>query len=111
MPDPVDRWKHASGRLHRIERRRIAAPSEVLPAWARGIERTVRRPELRDVFWFGMYTGMRLGEVLGLRWDRVDSGTGTLRVDDTKTGEPLVLPITRQLATRARRVVHTPHQR
>ena len=97
MPDPVDRWKHASGRLHRIERRRIAAPSEVLPAWARGIERTVRRPELRDVFWFGMYTGMRLGEVLGLRWDRVDSGTGALRVDDTKTGEPLVLPITRQL--------------
>ena len=97
LPDPVARWKHAGGRLHRIERRRIAAPSEVLPAWAHGIERAVRRPELRDVFWFGMYTGMRLGEVLGLRWERVDSGTGALRVDDTKTGEPLVLPVTRQL--------------
>ena len=97
LRDPVARWKNAGGRVHAIERRRIEAPSELLPAWAQGIEHCVRRPELRDVFWFAMYTGMRLGEVLGLRWDRVDSDTGALRVEHTKSGEPLILPITRQL--------------
>ena len=103
--DPTARWKHAGGRLHRIERRRIDAPSQVLPAWARGIERAVRGPQLRDVFWFGLYTGMRLGEVLGLRWDGVDWDTRAFRVAETKTGEPLVLPVTRQLdAVLARRL-------
>ena len=97
LRDPVARWKNAGGRLHRIERRRIDPPSEVLPTWARGIERAVRRPELRDLFWFGMYTGMRLGEVQSLRWERVDANARAFRVDETKTGEPLVLPITRQL--------------
>ena len=97
LSDPVARWKHAGGRVHRIERRRIDAPSEVLPAWAHGMEHGVRTPQLRDVFWFGMYTGMRLGEVLDLRWDRVDADACAFRVEETKTGEPLVLPITRQL--------------
>ena len=41
---------------------------------------------LRDVFWFGMYTGMRLGEVLPLRWERVNREALVFRVDDTKTG-------------------------
>ena len=41
---------------------------------------------------------MRLGEVFELRWDRVDHDAMTLRVEDTKTGEPLVLPIVRQVA-------------
>ena len=55
-------------------------------------------PALRDVFWFGMYTGMRLGEVLPLRWERVNREALVFRVDQTKTGTPLELPITRQLA-------------
>ena len=45
-----------------------------------------------------MYTGMRRGEVMPLRWDRVDRGAGVFRVDETKTGTPLELPVTRQLA-------------
>ena len=53
---------------------------------------------LRDVFWFGMYTGMRLGEVPPLRWERVNREALVFRVDDTKTGAPLKLPITRQRA-------------
>ena len=52
----------------------------------------------RDALWFGLYTGMRLNEVLPLRWERVDMAGLVFRVEETKTGEPLELPITRQLA-------------
>ena len=51
----------------------------------------------RDVFLFGLYTGMRRGEIIPLRWERVYLGAGLLRVEETKTGVPLELPVTRQL--------------
>ena len=54
---------------------------------------------MRDAFWFGFYTGMRLREVLLLSWDRVDMANMVLRVGETKTSAPLELPIIRQLAT------------
>ena len=42
---------------------------------------------------------MRLREVLPLRWNRVGMAALVFRVEETKTGTPLELPITRQLAT------------
>ena len=48
--------------------------------------------------WFGLYTGMRRDEVLTLRWERVDMDALTFRVEETKTGVPLELPVTNQLA-------------
>ena len=42
--------------------------------------------------------GMRREEVLTLRWEWVDMNSFTFRVEETKTGIPLELPITRQLA-------------
>ena len=53
---------------------------------------------VRDILWIGVYTGMRLGEVKSLRWERVDLEKRILRVEETKTGEVLELPITDQLA-------------
>lgn len=38
-----------------------------------------------DVFLFGLYTGMRRGEVLPLRWERQDLDKGLFRVEETKT--------------------------
>ena len=70
----------------------------MLPRWHRGIEAAVRNPVARDAFRFGLYTGMRRSEVFGLRWTQVDLASMTLRVEETKTGEPLELPLTRQLA-------------
>ena len=98
LRNPVERWKHAGGRAHRLKRRRIEHPAVLLPAWDRGICEGVRRPEVQDFFRFGLYTGMRRGEVLGLRWDRVALGEGRFRVDETKGDECLELPVTRQLA-------------
>ena len=97
MHNPVDLWLAAGGRFHRRVRRRISAPAEVLPCWRAGIEAAVAKPAVRDAFWFGLYTGMRVNEVLPLRWARVDIGGRVFRVEETKTGVALELPITRQL--------------
>ena len=54
-------------------------------------------PAARDAFLFGLYTGMRINEVLPLRWERIDMAALAFRVEETKTDEPLELPVTRQL--------------
>ena len=96
LHDPVDQWRATGGRPHRQRSRRIPPPAEVLPCWHRGIETAVRNHVARDAFRFGLYTGMRRDEVLGLRWAQVDMNAMTFRVEETGTGEPLELPVTRQ---------------
>ena len=98
LRNPVEQWLAGGGRYHRKRRRRISSPAEVLPCWRAGIEAEVVLPLTRDIIWFGMYTGMRRGEILPLRWERVDMAGRLFRVEETKTGEPLELPMTRQLA-------------
>ena len=98
LRNPVEQWLAAGGRFNPKRRRRISGPAEVLPRWRAGIEAVGLEPAIRDIFLIGMYTGMRRGEILSLRWERIDLERRVLRVEDTKTGEPLELPITRQLA-------------
>ena len=98
LRNPVELWLAAGGRFNRQRRRRISAPAVVLPRWRAGIEAAVPDGAMRDIFLIGLYTGMRLGEIVSLRWERVDLEARILRVEETKTGEPLELPITRQLA-------------
>ena len=98
LHNPVAQWRAAGGRLHRQRRRRIQPPAELLPRWHRGIETGVKSPVARDALRLGLYTGMRHSEVLELRWDRVDMDAMTLTVEETKTGEPLEIPVVRQVA-------------
>ena len=98
LRNPVELWTAGGGRLNRMRRRRISSPAEVLPRWRSGVEAIGLPPDHRDIFAIGAYTGMRLGEVVSLRWERIDLDRGILRVEETKTGEPLELPLTRQLA-------------
>ena len=98
LHNPVAQWRAAGGRLHRQRRRRIQPPSEVLPRWHRGIEKGVKSPVARDALRLGLYTGMRHSEVLELCWDRVDLDAMTLTVEETKSGEPLEIPVVRQVA-------------
>ena len=98
LRNPIDLWLAGGGKFHRKARRKISAPAEVLPCWRAGIEAEVNNPAIRDALWFGLYTGMRRDEVLTLRWERVDMDALTFRVEETKTGVPLELPITNQLA-------------
>ena len=98
LHNPVAQWRAAGGRLHRQRRRRIQPPAEVLPRWHKGIEAGVKSPVARDALRLGLYTGMRHSEVLELRWDRVDMDAMTLTVEETKSGEPLEIPVVRQVA-------------
>ena len=98
LRNPVELWLAAGGDYHRPRRRKISTPAEVLPRWRAGIEAEVVTPAAQDAFLFGFYTGMRINEVLPLRWERIDMDALSFRVEETKTGEPLELPITRQLA-------------
>lgn len=97
LRNPVEQWLGGGGRYHRKSRKRISSPAEVLPCWRKGIDATVGNPVHRDVFLFGLYTGMRRGEIMPLRWERVDMDARLFRVEETKTGVPLELPVTRQL--------------
>ncbi len=50
----------------------------------------------------GYFTGMRLSEVLGLKWEQIDflNGTITLRAGETKNDQGRIIPVVPQLATR-----------
>ena len=98
LRNPVDLWLAGGGKFHRKTRRKISSPAEVLPCWRAGIVAEANNSAIRDALWFGLYTGMRREEVLTLRWERVDMDALTFRVEHTKTGVPLELPLTRQLA-------------
>ena len=72
-----------------------ARPAEVPPRWHRGIEKGVKSPVARAAL-RPLYRDALLG-VIELRWERVDLDAITLTFEETKTGEPLVIPIVRQL--------------
>ena len=50
-------------------------------------------PGIHPIVKFAIYTGCRRGEILGLTWDRVDMEQGFIYLDDTKTGDPRVVPL------------------
>ena len=97
LRNPVEMWLAGGGRYHRKRRRMISSPAEVLPRWREGMEKAVKNPVHRDLFLFGLYTGMRRGEIMALRWDDVDLEAGLFRVEETKSGAPLELLITHRL--------------
>ncbi len=54
---------------------------------------------LRPLLTVGFYTGMRLGEILGLRWENVSFLDVQIRLDpgSTKNDEPRAIPLTGEL--------------
>ena len=95
LRNPVALWQAGGGRFNKKGRRKIDPPADILPKWHKGFE-AIQNTVIRDAIDVGLYTGMRLREVLWLKWS--DIRNGELTVAETKTGAPLQLPITRQLA-------------
>jgi integrase len=51
----------------------------------------------------GLFTGMRLSEVLGMQWDNVDFGKGLITFTQGKTGKFITLPLSSYLAEELQR--------
>ena len=52
-----------------------------------------RRAHIRPIVVVALQTGMRQGEILGLKWENIDFEQGTIYVAHTKTGRPRKLPM------------------
>lgn len=50
-------------------------------------------PHLAPIVVFALNTGMRRGEILGLRWDQVDHAGKAIRVTGTKSGRDRIVPL------------------
>jgi integrase len=64
------------------------------------------------LFWLGLSTGARLGELLSAEWPNVQFGpkrTATITLPTTKNGEPRVLPVTLPRATQLLRLQRMRH--
>jgi integrase len=58
---------------------------------------------MKAIIFCALNTGMRRGEILNLRWDRVDFERRTIRVDRTKSGKPRCVGINTTLLELLRR--------
>ena len=67
-------------------RDRVLAPSELAALAAALNEAEKRSPANVAAIRFAALTGLRIGEVLAVRWEHVDFETGRLTLPDTKTG-------------------------
>lgn len=58
---------------------------------------TGKRAYLANIIRMAVNTGMRRGEILGLKWADVDLGTRTIYIRQSKTGKPRTIPINSEL--------------
>lgn len=61
---------------------------------------------LRPIIWCALYTGLRRGRVLSLRWDQVDWDNHQI-IYMGKDGNPHSVPMVKQLASVLRKLPHT----
>jgi len=78
----VRKYREPPGRM------RYLSPEEV------GRLLTVCSDKLLPIVIVALHTGMRRGEVLGLRWEDIDLQQRTIRVADSKNGEARTVPMT-----------------
>ncbi len=93
-PNPVTILTQARA-WHREKRRQTVVTAQELPLWWKAV---MAEPEYsRDFLLMALFTGMRRGELMALRWDNVDLAARTLHLPKTKNGDPLNLPLSTYL--------------
>jgi integrase len=66
--------------------------SDELPKFFRSLE-TEPGQDIRDFFYLALYTGARRGNLLGMRWEQFNFDSAAWRIPETKSGEPLTVPL------------------
>jgi len=67
-------------------------PSHMMQQWYDAIM-LWETPTVRDYLLLLLFTGMRRNEAAPVKWKDIDFDQQTIRVKDTKNGEPLLLPL------------------
>ena len=94
-PNPVQILSQARA-WYKERRRQTVVTAVDLPAWWKGV---MAEPEYsRDFLLTALFTGMRRGELMKLRWENVDLKARTLHLPSTKNGDPLDLPLSEFLS-------------
>ena len=94
-PNPVTILGQARA-WYRERRRQTVVTAQDLPMWWKAV---MAEPDYaRDFLLMALFTGMRRGELMALRWDNVDLIARTLHLPTTKNGDPLNLPLSTFLA-------------
>jgi len=89
-PNPVTILTQARA-WHREQRRQTVVSAQDLPKWWQAV---MAEPDYsRDFLLMALFTGMRRGELMALRWENVDLTARTLHLPKTKNGDPLHLPL------------------
>lgn len=89
-PNPVLILSQARA-WYRERRRQTLVSAQDLPAWWKAV---MAEPDYsRDFLLMALFTGMRRGELMRLRWENVDLAARTLHLPTTKNGDPLNLPL------------------
>jgi integrase len=89
-PNPVQILTQARA-WHREQRRQTLVTAQDLPMWWKAV---MAEPDYsRDFLLMALFTGMRRGELMKLRWENLNLETRTLYLPKTKNGDPLMLPL------------------
>ncbi len=89
-PNPVQILTQARA-WHREQRRQTVVTAQDLPMWWKAV---MAEPDYsRDFLLMALFTGMRRGELMKLRWENVNLEIRTLYLPKTKNGDPLMLPM------------------
>jgi len=75
------------------DRRRTSyiQPSQLRDWWL--ATEKLNNHDFRDFLQLALLTGMRKSEVLSLQWGNISFGDRSLRIEETKNGDPLTLPL------------------
>ena len=71
---------------------------EILKVLSDNIHMVKNKPEIRVIYYLGMFTGQRLKDCALLRWDKVDLNRKRVWVKQFKTGKEVTIPMAQQLS-------------
>ena len=97
LHNPVEQWLAAGGRGPPEDEEADIVSGRDAAVLAEGNGRGGAEPGAPGRVTVRALHGMCRGKIMALRWEDVNLEAGLFRVEETKTGVPLELPVTRQL--------------
>ena len=104
LTNPVADWLKKGGKKHTEERKKLhpEGVSFVLPRWRKAFDDVVTDPLVMDALLWGFYSGIRVGEIIRLKFSDFELERGSYKItvnkNDIEGGKEWSLPLNHQLA-------------